>query len=144
DWHYAHPSDIMDESAFLCPLFSGVSYELLEGYRSLQWPVAADGTETPLLYVDGFPVADNKARLYPLVFELVYESADEFDLHFNNGRVLEHFHEGNMTYKSPGLTHELPNAFLEISPELAEARGVEEGATVKLISRSGEVTVDVH
>lgn len=144
DWHYAHPSDIMDESAFLCPLFSGVSYDLLEGYRSLQWPVAADGTDTPLLYVDGFPFADNKARLYPLDFELVYEMDAEFDLHVNNGRVLEHFHEGNMTYKSPGLTHELPNAFLEISPELAEARGVEEGATVKLISRSGEVTVDVH
>src|SRR5699024_3048400 len=127
---------------FLCPLFSGVSYYLLGRYRSLQWPVAADGTATPLSYVDGFPFADNKARLSPLDFELVYEMDAEFDLPVNNGRVLEHFHEGNMTYKSPGLTHELPNAFLEISPELAEARGVEEGATVKLISRSGEVTVD--
>src|SRR5699024_3430353 len=132
------------EAASLTPLFAGVNYELMTDYNSLQWPVEADGTDTPLLYVDGFPFDDGKARFYPLDFELVYETDAEFDLHVNNGRVLEHFHEGNMTYKSPGLTHELPNTFLEISPVLAEERGVEEGATVKLISRTGEVTVDVH
>lgn len=140
DWNYAHPSEIMAESASLAPLFAGVSYDLLEGYNSLQWPVAADGTDTPLLYTDGFPFEDKKARLYPLEYNYSYSTDDEFDLHVNNGRVLEHFHEGNMTYKSEGLSFELPNAFIEISAELAKERGVEEGAEVKLISRAGEVT----
>lgn len=40
----------MAEVASLTPLFAGVSYELLEGYKSQQWPVAADGSDQPLLY----------------------------------------------------------------------------------------------
>src|SRR5699024_1493941 len=42
DWDYAHPSDIMDEAARLTPLFAGVSYDRLQGWNSLQWPVAKD------------------------------------------------------------------------------------------------------
>src|SRR5262249_22435734 len=38
-WHYEHPSAIMREIAALTPMFTGVTYERLEGYRSLQWPV---------------------------------------------------------------------------------------------------------
>lgn len=144
DWNYSHPSEVMDEAASLTPLFAGVNYDLLTDYNSLQWPVDGDGTDTPLLYENGFPFEDHKARFYPLDFELVYDTDSEFDLHVNNGRVLEHFHEGNMTYKSEGLSHELPTAFLEMSPQLAKERGVEEGAEVKLISRSGYVIVQVH
>jgi formate dehydrogenase major subunit len=32
----------------------------------------------------------------------------EFDLHLNNGRLLEHFHEGNMTYASREFARRLP------------------------------------
>src|SRR5229473_6473079 len=39
-WKYQHPSEIMDEIASVAPLFAGVSYERLEGYKTLQWPVA--------------------------------------------------------------------------------------------------------
>src|SRR5699024_12015070 len=42
-WNYSHPGEIMDEAASLTPLFAGVSYDRLEGYDSLQWPVAEDG-----------------------------------------------------------------------------------------------------
>lgn len=144
DWNYGHPSEIMDEAAALTPLFAGVRYDLLTDYNSLQWPVAKDGTDTPLLYVDGFPFEDNKARLYPLGFDLDNNTNAEYDLHVNNGRVLEHFHEGNMTFKSPGILREMPNSFIEVSPELAEERGIKEGAEVKLISHAGEATGIVH
>ncbi len=144
DWGYDHPEKIMEEAAFLTPLFAGVTYERLEGYNSLQWPVAPDGTDTPLLYEDEFPFADGKARFYSLSYENVYETNDEYDLHVNNGRLLEHFHEGNMTYKSPGIVRKTPNAFLEVSPELAEERGIEEGALVRLTSHAGSATGEVH
>ena len=54
-WNYQHPSEVMDEIASLSPIFAGVNYQRLEGYKSLQWPVAADGTDEPLLYTKGFP-----------------------------------------------------------------------------------------
>ena len=47
-------------------MFAGVSYERLEGYKSLQWPVAADGTDEPLLYTKRFAFPDGKARLFPV------------------------------------------------------------------------------
>ncbi|SDQ66043.1 formate dehydrogenase subunit alpha [Virgibacillus salinus] len=144
DWDYSDPSDIMDEAASLTPLFAGVNYDRLIDYNSLQWPVDADGTDTPLLYVDGFPFDDYKARLYPLEYELKYDTNEEYDLHVNNGRVLEHFHEGNMTYKSKGITNKMPNAFIEVSPELAEERGIKEGAEIKLTSEAGEATGIAH
>src|ERR1700738_1206262 len=49
-WTYGHPSEIYREIASLTPLFAGVTYERLEGFKSLQWPVAKDGTDQPLLF----------------------------------------------------------------------------------------------
>jgi formate dehydrogenase major subunit len=114
-WNYQHPSEIYQEIASLTPLFAGVTYERLEGYKSLHWPVAADGTDEPLLYVKRFPFPDGKARLHPVAMSIPTEPADgEFDLHFNNGCMLEHFHEGNMTYRAPGIREKVPHAFLEV------------------------------
>src|SRR5690349_6396628 len=57
-WKYHHPAAIMDEIASLTPLFAGVNYQRLEGYNTLQWPVAADGTDQPLLYAKQFALPD--------------------------------------------------------------------------------------
>ena len=49
-----------------------------------------------------------------------YEQVDEeYDLHLNNGRLLEHFHEGNMTYRVNGIKGKAPDTWIEISPALA-------------------------
>ncbi|GGH12631.1 formate dehydrogenase subunit alpha [Silvibacterium dinghuense] len=145
NWKYTHPSEIMAEAALLTPLFTGVTYERLEGYKTLQWPVAADGTDTPLLYTEGFAFPDGKARFYPVDWTPPSEALDaEFDLFLNNGRMLEHFHEGNMTYRVPGIDEETPEGFVEVSPELAEARGLQTGQWVHLHSRHGEVKTQVY
>ncbi len=110
-WNYQHPSEIYQEIASLTPLFAGVTYERLEGYKSLQWPVAADGNDEPLLYVKRFPFPDGKARLHPVAMSIPTEPADEeFDLHFNNGCMLEHFHEGRPGCSSSHLTVNLESA----------------------------------
>ncbi|MFC3915910.1 formate dehydrogenase subunit alpha [Deinococcus metalli] len=64
-WTYTHPGEIMAEIARLSPFFAGVTYERLEGYGSLCWPVAEDGTDTPLLYTERFHFPDGKAKLHP-------------------------------------------------------------------------------
>jgi len=141
-WSYDHPSEIMREIASLTPMFAGVSYERLEGYRSLQWPVAADGTDHPLHYTEGFNFPDGKARLFPVSWrQPVEQPDDQFDLRLNNGRLLEHFHEGNLTYRSAGIRSKTPDTFVEVSPELAIERGIESGTWVELTSRYGQVRV---
>ncbi len=139
-----HPSEIMQEAASLAPLFAGVTYDRLEGFDSLQWPVAADGTDSPLLYGERFNFPDGKAQLFPLDWIAPSETPDaEYDLHLNNGRLLEHFHEGNMTYKSAGIRSKVPSTFVEVSPDLAAARSLTDGTLVRLISRRGALKVPV-
>jgi len=141
-WKYSHPSEIMAEMASVTPLLAGVSYERLEGFKSLQWPVAADGSDQPQLYTKEFFFPDGKAKLFPLKYSVPTELTDgDFDLHLNNGRLLEHFHEGNMTYQSEGISEKVPDTFVEVSPELASERGIVSGTWVQLTSRHGKVRV---
>jgi formate dehydrogenase major subunit len=144
NWRYTHPSEIMAEAASLTPLFAGVSYERLEGFNSLQWPVHADGTDTPLLFKEKFHFPDGMARFYP--FEYIppsEETSSTFDLHLNNGRLLEHFEQGSMTYRTAGIKEITPNSFVEVSPELAAERGITSGRHVQLTSPYGRVRVQV-
>jgi len=142
NWHYQHPSEIYHEMVSLTPLFAGATYERLEGYKTLQWPIAADGTDEPLLYTKGFHFPDGKARLFPVAYSQTTDQPnEEFDLHLNNGRLLEHFHEGNMTYRSDGIRKKTPDVFVEVSPALANERGIQNGTWVQLVSRYGQVKV---
>ncbi|MEK4030622.1 formate dehydrogenase subunit alpha [Pseudobacillus sp. FSL P4-0506] len=143
-WEYNHPSEIMAEAASLMPLYAGVTYERLEGYNTLQWPVAADGTDTPLLFEKEFPFPNGKAKLFPVQWTKPIEYEEEYDIQVNNGRLLEHFHEGNLTYKSRGISSKTPSVFLEVSPELAKERGLENGTVVRLTSPYGSVKVPCH
>ena len=143
DWKYEHPSEIMAEVAKLAPIFAGVSYDLLEGWDSQIWPVKPNGESTPLLYEEEFKSKDGKAKLFPVDWTPPMEFGKEFDLHLNNGRLLEQFHEGNMTNKSAGINQMVSEPWLEVSKELAEERNVETGSLVRLISPYGKVKVRV-
>ena len=143
-WKYKHPSEVMDEVARLTPMFAGVSYERLEGYKSLQWPVHADGTDTPLLFKEKFPFPDGKAKFHPVEYMAPSEEISSvYDLHLNNGRLLEHFEQGSMTYRSQGIRDITPQTFVEVSPELATERGLTNGRYVQLKSPYGQVKVQV-
>ncbi|MFC4769764.1 formate dehydrogenase subunit alpha [Effusibacillus consociatus] len=139
NWNYKHPSEIMDEIASLCPIFEGVSYKRLENWDSLIWPVKKDGTDEPLLYTERFNFPDGKARFSLVEYVPPVEFPKEFDLNVNNGRLLEHFHEGNMTNKSKGIQYKVPDVFVEVSPELARERGVKDGSLVRLVSPYGAI-----
>ncbi|WP_238443124.1 formate dehydrogenase subunit alpha [Salsipaludibacter albus] len=145
-WGYTHPSQVMDEIAELTPMFAGVSYDRLTGYDSLQWPVDADGTDQPLLYTDAFTLdGTDRARLYPLDFrEPSDQPDDQHALHCNNGRVLEHFHEGNLTMRSAGLADRVPDTYVEMSRRTAEDHGgLRSGDWVTLSNERGEITTRV-
>lgn len=143
DWSYQHPAEIMDEIASLAPIYAGVSYDRLEGWSSLLWPVQQDGTDEPLLYKEQFNFPDGKARLSLVEYVPPMEYPSEFDLTLNNGRLLEHFHEGNMTNKSKGIQYKLPEVFVEVSPELASERGLKDGSLVRLVSPYGAIKLRV-
>ncbi len=141
-WKYTGPKDIFEEMAALAPIFKGASYDLLEGWGSFLWGNFETGESTPLLYVDGFNFPDKKARF--AIADWVHPASfpEEYDLHINNGRMLEHFHEGNMTNKSKGIQEKVPEIFVEVSPDLAKERGISDGTLVRLVSPYGAVKLN--
>lgn len=143
-WRYPNPGAIMAEAAGIADLFAGASYEQLVGWQSQLWPVKADGSSTPLLYTDAFAFPDGKARLYALEWQPPEEQPDaEYDLLLNNGRMLEHFQSTNQTGQGGRIMSLSPNWFVEISPQLAEARQLQEGDWVEIRSRRGALEVPV-
>lgn len=142
EWNYTHPSEIFAEMASLTPFFSQCNYDVLEGWNSFHWG-SPDGSNTPLLYTDGFNFPDKKARFGLFDYVPPVEFPQEFDLSLDNGRLLEHFHEGNLTQKSEGLNYKFPKVFVEVSPELAEERGIKDGSLVRLVSPYGAIRLPV-
>ncbi len=125
--------------------------------RGLRWPVV-NGKETLWRYREGFdpfvtPGAgvefygnkDGKARIIAVPYEPPAESPDaEFDLWLVTGRVLEHWHSGSMTMRVPELFRAFPGARCFMHPEDARARGLNQGAEVRIVSRRGEMRTRVE
>ena len=65
----------------------------------------------------------------------------EYDLHLNNGRLLEHFHEGNMTYRADGIREKTPALLSKYRPNCQRSAASRAAAGCSLISRYGKVRV---
>jgi len=132
-------------------------FDAYHASRGLRWPVI-DGKETLWRYRTGFDplvAAGKEIEFYgkpdgkAVIFALPYEPAaeepdDEYDLWLCTGRVLEHWHSGSMTQRVPELYRAVPDALVFMHPEDAKKRGLRRGMVAKLISRRGEITMQVE
>jgi len=132
------PADAMDEIAALTPHFAGVSHQRI-GRRGLQWPVAADGTDSPILYERVFERPGGKAAFAALPYKEPGDAADEdFPLILVTGRRLEHYNAGTMTRRTANLEL-LDRDWLEINPADARALWISDGQRVSVRSRVGRI-----
>jgi formate dehydrogenase major subunit len=140
---YETPSDVMDEIADMTPRYAGLRHARI-GRGGLQWPVAADGTDTPILYTDSFELPGGRAQFAPLPYMPPGDEADEeFPLILVTGRRLEHYNAGTMTRRTGNLEL-MPSDWLEIHPDDADAIGLAEGDVVTVRSRRGQVELPVQ
>ncbi|RGP38931.1 formate dehydrogenase subunit alpha [Pseudotabrizicola alkalilacus] len=140
DWHYTHPSQIMDEIALTTPSFAGVNYAVLEEKGSVQWPCNAANPEgTPLMHVDGF--VRGKGRFIVTEYVATEErTGPRFPLLLTTGRILSQYNVGAQTRRTANVAWHDQDV-LEIHPHDAELRGVNDGDFVRLASRSGDTTL---
>jgi formate dehydrogenase major subunit/formate dehydrogenase alpha subunit len=138
-WDYQTPQDVMAEINALTPSYAGVTYRRLEAGAQLQWPVPDEGHPgTPILHatkftrglgrfaaVDHVPPGERPDEEYPMVM--------------TTGRVLYHWHGGEMTRRASGLLAVYPEALIEVSVEDAQRLGIADGDMVRLVSRRGAV-----
>ncbi len=64
---------------------------------------------------------------------------DEYPMVMTTGRVLYHWHGGEMTRRASGLLAVYPEALIEVSVEDAQRLGIADGDLVRLVSRRGAV-----
>jgi formate dehydrogenase major subunit len=140
DMHYSHPSEIMAEIARLTPTFAGMTYEKLDQYGSLQWPVNDASPEgTPVMHKDAFV----RGKGLFMITEFVpteERTNDRFPLLLTTGRILSQYNVGAQTRRTENeLWHD--EDLLEIHPWDAENRGIGDGDLVAITSRAGETTL---
>ncbi len=134
---------------------SGMSHELIEKQRGIQWPYTEkqlqQGEAPPsggkrLHTEDGtFSYPGGKAKPIPLPFIDNNEVPnDEFPIWLNTGRLIEHWHGRSKTGKIGNNNKYSPIPFIEINPDLSAELGVQRGDYVRLVSRRSDAVVMVQ
>jgi len=139
DWEYQDTNQIMEEIASLTPIYAGVSHQRLLNGESLQWPVK-DGEHpgTPILHVGQF--SRGKGQFNPIEHVPPAELPDEeYPIILSTGRVLYHWHGGQMTRRSKGLLEIYPEALIEVNDFDAEKLGLNGNKRVRVTSRRGTI-----
>jgi formate dehydrogenase alpha subunit len=142
-WDYDSPAAVMDEFAALTPIYGGANYERLEQAGFLQWPVpTVDHPGTAYLHKDRF--SRGLGHFVAVAFKEPSEAPDEeYPLTLTTGRIMFHYHTGSMTRRSEKLDKEVPDGYVELSPEDAERLGLGKSARVRVVSRRGEIETKV-
>ncbi|HHJ36359.1 MAG TPA: nitrate reductase [Gammaproteobacteria bacterium] len=151
-----HAADIFLEMASISKGrladISGMSHDLIEKNRGVQWPYTEQqrsSNEPPpqggkRLYTEAgtFRYADGKAKLIPLPFIDNNEVPDEkFPIWLNTGRLIEHWHGRSKTGKIGNNNKYSPIPFIEINPDLAAELDIQRGEYVRLVSRRSDAVV---
>jgi len=137
-WNYRHASEIMQEISALTPSYAGINFDRLNKGEPLHWPVKdVDHTGTPILHIGSF--TRGKGKFHPTEHINPKELPDdEFPFLLTTGRVLYHWHAGEMTRRSSDLLEVYPGAYIEINPEDAIRSGIKTNQQITLTSRRGE------
>jgi formate dehydrogenase alpha subunit len=138
-WGYGHPAQILDEVAAVTPSYAGINNARLERGDRLQWPVPdVSDPGTPILHVGRF--ARGKGKFHAVDHLPAAELPDgDYPLLLTTGRVLYHWHGGELSRRARGLLEVYPEALVEVSPEDAARVGLNDRTTVRVRSRRGEM-----
>jgi formate dehydrogenase major subunit/formate dehydrogenase alpha subunit len=138
-WDYRNTVEIMDEIAALTPIYAGVSHQRLHNGETVQWPVKnPDHPGTPILHIGQF--SRGKGQFNPIEHIPPAELPDkEYPMILSTGRVLYHWHGGQMTRRSKGLLEIYPEALIEVNDLDAEKMGLNGNKRVRVSSRRGTI-----
>jgi predicted molibdopterin-dependent oxidoreductase YjgC len=138
-WEYADQSAIMSEINALTPSYGGITHARLEAGERLQWPCPSlDHLGTPILHTKQF--TRGKGKFTPIDHVPPAERPDDdYPMLLSTGRVLYHWHGGQMSRRAKGLMQVYGEALIEMNPDDAEKLGLNGKNIVRVTSRRGSI-----
>ncbi|EET49148.1 formate dehydrogenase subunit alpha [Thalassobium sp. R2A62] len=142
-WTYTHPSEIFAEMGQLMKSFNNITWERLECVNAVTYPsLTPDDPGQPIVFGDGFPRTDGRAKFTPASVIAPDEAPDaDYPMILTTGRQLEHWHTGSMTRRSKVLDAVEPEANCSLHPSTLRKLGVAPGEHVTLSTRRGSVMI---
>lgn len=141
DWDYEGPSDVFAEMAQLMPSLNNITWQRLERESACTYPCdAADEPGHDIVFGDGFPTANGRAKLVPANIVPPDEQPDEdFPMVLTTGRQLEHWHTGAITRRARVLDEIEPEAVASLCSQDLRRLGVNPGEAVRVSTRRGAI-----
>ena len=141
-WDYRDTSAIMTEINALTPSYGGITHARLDKGERLQWPCPTlEHPGTPILHTKAF--ARGKGKFMPIDHvPPAEEPSEDYPMVLSTGRVLYHWHGGQMTRRASGLMQVYGEALIEVNPFDAELLGIDGKKRVRVTSRRGAIEAE--
>ena len=143
DWTYAHPREVFAEMKLSMKSLDNISWDRLAAENVVTYP-SLDETDPgqPIVFGDGFPRSDGRARFTPASIIAPAETPDtEYPMILTTGRQLEHWHTGSMTRRATVLDAVEPQANASLHPRTLRRLGVEAGDMITIETRRGSISI---
>ena len=143
DWTYTHPREVFAEMKLSMKSLDNISWDRLAAENVVTYP-SLDETDPgqPIVFGDGFPRTDGRARFTPASIIAPAETPDtEYPMILTTGRQLEHWHTGSMTRRATVLDAVEPQANASLHPRTLRRLGVEAGDMITIETRRGSISI---
>ena len=142
-WDYTHPREVFAEMKRSMASLDHITWARLEAENAVTYPsLAPDDAGQAIVFGDGFPRTDGRARFTPAKIIPPAETPDaEYPMIMTTGRQLEHWHTGSMTRRASVLDNIEPEANASLHPKTLRRLGVKAGEMVRITTRRGAIDI---
>lgn len=142
-WTYDSPAEVFAEMKRNMKSLDNITWDRLEGQNAVTYPsLSPKDPGQAIVFGDGFPRADGRARFTPASVIPPDEAPDaEYPMILTTGRQLEHWHTGSMTRRATVLDAVEPEANCSLHPKTLRRLGVVPGGMLRLTTRRGSIEI---
>ena len=142
DWAYEHPRDIFAEMKMSMNSLDNITWERLEKSAVTYPSLSEDDPGQPIVFGDGFPRPEGRARFTPAQVTAPAETPDDdYPMILTTGRQLEHWHTGSMTRRAAVLDWAEPEANASLHPKTLRKMQVDPGDMITVETRRGSIDI---
>ncbi len=143
NWDYTHPSEVFSEMKKGMNSLDNITWQRLEEQNSVTYPSLSENDPgQPIVFGDGFPRPEGRARFTPASIVPPAETPDEeYPMILTTGRQLEHWHTGSMTRRASVLDWAEPEANASLHPKTLGRLGVAPGELIRVETRRGAIEI---